>query len=415
MRILLCHNHYQQPGGEDQVFAAEAQLLEDYGHHIVRFTRHNRTVEQLGWWQTAVKCVWNQAVYRELRELIRRERPDVMHCTNIFPLISPAAYWAARHERIPVVQSLHNYRLLCPNAQLLRDGRVCEQCAGRRVAWPSVTHACYRDSRAGSAVVTAMLAFHRKLRTWTRAVDRFIALTEFSRGKLIAGGLPAEKIVVKPNFVARDPGPGRGRGGYAVFIGRLAPEKGLAVLLDAWSRMPQPISLKIVGDGPMANTVRDAAERDPAIEWLGRRSHDEVMAVLGDAAVLVMPSLGYETFGLVIAEAFSRGTPVIASRLGAVGELVDHGRTGLLFTAGDAGDLAAAVGQFWDEPQCATHMRQPARAEFEAKYTRERNYEQLMSIYEDVVGARHVLVPHLARPTSKGWKGKASGSTHNPS
>jgi glycosyltransferase involved in cell wall biosynthesis len=301
------------------------------------------------------------------------------------------------------VQSLHNYRLLCPNAQLLRNGQVCERCVGRWLAWPSVSHACYRDSRAGSAVVTAMLAVHRALRTWTRAVDRYIALTEFGRRKLIAGGLPAEKIVVKPNFVPRDPGPGSGRGGYAVFVGRLSPEKGIDVLLDAWSRQPRPIPLKIIGDGSLVKLVRDAAERDPAIQWLGRRSHEDVLAVLGEAAVLVVPSRCYETFGLVIAEAFAKGTPVIASRLGALAEVVDHGRTGLHFTAGDAGDLAAMAEQFWDAPQRAAQMRWQARAEFEAKYTRERNYEGLRAIYEGVVRANlkpGSLARLTARPTA---------------
>jgi glycosyltransferase involved in cell wall biosynthesis len=377
MKFLLCHNYYQQPGGEDQSFAAEARLLESRGHDVVRLTRHNDAIEQMSGLGVAARTLWNRQVYAEVRALIRRERPHLMHCTNTFPLISPAVYYAARAEGVPVVQSLRNYRLLCPNAQFLRDGRVCEDCLGRSVPWPGVLHGCYRGCGA-SAVVAALNAGHRLLGTWTRAVDHYFTLTEFARRKFIEGGLSADRIAVKPNFIDPDPGLGRGQGGYAVFVGRLSTEKGVETLLAAWRQLRRPVPLKVIGDGPLAELVQAAARADQRIEWLGRRSPDDILQQVGEAACLVMPSIWYETFGRTIIEAYSRGTPVVASRLGALAELVEDGRTGLLFRPGDAADLAAAVERVLAEP---AGMRQAARSEYEAKYTAAINYRQLMAIY----------------------------------
>ena len=214
MRILLCHNYYQQPGGEDQVFAAEGELLASQGHTVLRYTKHNDALRDMGRWQAAAGTIWNRAAYRELRTLIRRERPDILHATNLFPLISPSAYAAARDEGVPVVQSLHNYRLLCPKAQLMRNGRVCESCLGRRLAWPGVVHACYRDHRAATAVVAAMLAVHRAARPGRRLGDCHIALSEIARRKCVEAGPPAERSVRKPEGAGGPPAAGwsRGRG-----------------------------------------------------------------------------------------------------------------------------------------------------------------------------------------------------------
>lgn len=386
MKVLLCHNQYQQRGGEDEVFEAEARMLEEYGHAVIRYTRHNDAINDIGRWDVTCRTLWNRETYAGLRELIRQERPAVMHCTNTFPLISPAAYAAARAEGVAVVQGLHNYRLLCPSALFLRDGKVCEDCQGRAVAWPGVRHACYRGSRAASAVVAALNAVHRGLGTWRRGVDLYFTLTEFSRRKLVAGGLPADRIVVKPNCVHPDPGPGDGRGGYVVFVARLSAEKGIDTLLDAWRRLARPVLLKVIGDGPLADRVKAAAAANPRVEYLGRRPLPEVLDVIGGASCLVMPSVWYETFGRTIIEAYAKGTPVVASRLGAMAELVDEGRTGLLFDAGDPDALAAAVDRLLADPAALARMRPACRQEFEAKYTAATNYRQLIGIYERARG-----------------------------
>jgi glycosyltransferase involved in cell wall biosynthesis len=384
MRILIAHNYYQQPGGEDQIFATEASLLESRGHDVLRYTVHNDAIDTMNRLALARATVWNRASYRDLRALFRRERPDVAHFHNTFPLISPAAYDAAAAEGVAVVQSLHNYRLLCSNAYFYRDTHVCEDCLGRALPWPAVAHACYRESRAASAVVAGMIAIHQARRTWVDRVDVFIAaLTEFAREKFIQGGLPADKIVVKPNFVYPDPGAGTGGGGYALFAGRLAPEKGIATLLAAWQGLRVP--LKIVGDGPLRAEVRAAAERCDTIEWLGNQPAARVLELMKDAQVLVCPSVWYEGQPRVIIEAFAVGLPVIASRLGAMSSLIEHGRTGLHARPDDAADLAAQVAWAFANPNAIAQMRRAARAEFDASYTPEHNYQLLMQIYETAI------------------------------
>ena len=381
MVILLVHNYYQQLGGEDRVFEAEAALLEDKGHRILRYTVRNEQIVGMKPLVVAAGTLWNRSVYRDIRALIRKERPDVVHFHNTFPLISPSAYYAAKAEGTAVVQRLPNYRLLCPNALFLRNGRVCEDCMGHLVPWPGVLHACYRGSRAASAVVTSMLTMHKVLRTWTEMVDVYVVLTEFARQKFIQGGLPAEKIVVKPNFVYPDPGPGEGQGGYTLFVGRLSVEKGLDTLLEAGKRLGSKVRLKIVGDGPLAPQVAEAAREFPWIEWQGMMSKDQVLALMKDAQVLLFPSVWYEGFPVVIAEAYAVGLPVIGSKLGSMCSLIEPGRTGLFFRAGDPEDLAAQVDWALGHPVELARMRQEARQEFEAKYTATQNYENLIDIY----------------------------------
>jgi glycosyltransferase involved in cell wall biosynthesis len=390
MKILAVHNRYQRPGGEDQVFVDETALLEARNHRVLRYEVHNDQVERVNRLTLAKDTVWNTSAYRELGALIRRERPDVVHFHNTLPLVSPAGYYAARAEGVPVIQTLHNYRLLCPVALFFRDGRVCEDCMGKAVPWPGVVHKCYRGSRAASGVIATMLTVHRALRTWTEMVDVYVALTEFARSKFIEGGLPAGKIVVKPNFVAPDPGRGHGGGGYALFVGRLAPEKGTGTMLAAWERLGTRIPLKILGDGPLRDRVVEAAARQSNVEWLGHRPVEEVHALMGKADMLVFPSQWYETFGRVAAEAFATGTPVIAANIGAVAELVEHGRTGLKFRPGDPEDLVTQVEWALTHPAELRGMREDVRAEFEAKYTAERNYRALMEIYEAALERKKV-------------------------
>lgn len=383
MRILTVHNYYQQRGGEAEIFETESALLESYGHHVIRYTVHNDAIKETGRLDTARATLWNAQTYEAVRALIRTEQPDIAHFHNTFPLISPAAYYAARAERVPVVQTIHNYRLMCPKALFFRNGRVCEDCLHKSFPWPGIAHACYRDSRAASAVVAAMLAFHHTKKTWTDLVDVYVlALTEFARKKFIEGGLPAEKLVVKPNFVYPDPGPGAGQGGYALFVGRLSKEKGIETMLAAWQQSEMPIPLKIVGDGPEAPRVAAAADRTPTVEWLKRQPLEVVYELMGEAACLLVPSIWYEGLPRTIVESFARGTPVIASNLGAMSSLIEHGRTGLHFEPGNADELAGQVQWFWAHPDDQRRMRREARATFEATFTAERNYEMLMAIYE---------------------------------
>ena len=224
LRILVAHNFYQQPGGEDQCVAAEVAMLKAHGHSVIEYYLRNDEISGMASAGVAARALWNRPAYSELRNSFRKYRPQIAHFHNTFPLISPAAYYAARAEDVAVVQTLHNFRLVCVNALLFRDGAVCEDCLGKPIAWPGVVRGCYRASRPASAAIASMQTLHRVLGTWRNTVNMYIALSQSSRSKLVAGGVPESKIAVKPNFASPDPGLGAGRGRYGVYVGRLSAE-----------------------------------------------------------------------------------------------------------------------------------------------------------------------------------------------
>lgn len=390
MKIFCVHNFYQHSGGEDAVFAAELALLSAHGHRVTTFSRSNDELKGQNiagrLFVSGFETIWSFSSYKKIKQLLADEKPDIAHFHNTFPLISPSAYYACADARVPVVQTLHNYRLLCPAATLLRDGRICESCVGRRVSWPGVVHACYRDSRAATAAVSGMLASHRALRTWNQKVDIYVALSKFAREEFIQGGLPRERIVVKPNFV-HDPGVATSVGDYGLYVGRLSEEKGISVLFSAWSKLTSLVPLQIAGVGPMQEKAVVEIERRglSQVKLLGYLQPDQVLEVMRGARFLIFPSVWFEGFPMVIAEAFACGVPVIASRLGAMQEIVEDGRTGLHFSAGDAQDLATKIEWAWSHPDLMREMGNSARREYEAKYTPEHNYRALMDIYERVL------------------------------
>jgi glycosyltransferase involved in cell wall biosynthesis len=380
MHILFVHNAYQQRGGEDSVVQAEIDLLRHYGHEVVLYRRDNREIDDRSRASVARDTVWSRQAGHELAALAKSFQPDVVHLHNTFPLISPSAYWALAALGKPMVQTLHNFRLLCLKADFLRHGRVCEDCLGR-FPWRGVWHRCYRDSAAASATLAAMLAVHRGLGTFQCKVTRFIALNDYSRRKFIAGGLPAQRIVIKPHFVDVAPAPAPDRHG-GLFVGRLSPGKGVTVLLEALRHRPEA-TLTLVGTGPLESALRG----HPRVHVQGWQAPRAVYAHMHRAAYLVVPSRS-ESFGLVVLEAFACGLPVIASRLGALAELIVDGRTGLLFEPGSANALAERIAWAEAHPEAMRAMGLAARAEYEAKYTPEKNYWQLMTIYADAIEHR---------------------------
>ncbi|RCJ25513.1 glycosyl transferase family 1 [Nostoc minutum NIES-26] len=382
MRILSIHNNYQIRGGEDESRESEERLLREMGHEVDVYQEHNDRVAELGALPMALRTVWSTESYNIVKQKLNSSNYDIVHIQNFFPLISPSVYYAAKSVGVPVVQTLRNYRLLCPNGLFFRDGEVCEDCMGKFIPYPGVLHGCYRENRPATGAVATMLTVHRAMRTWIEMVDVYISLTEFARQKFIAGGLPPEKIVVKPNFVNPDPGVGSGSGGYALFVGRLSTEKGLDTLLAAWEHLDGKVPLKIVGDGPLSSRVMESVKRLPQVEWLGRRPMSEVHHLMGEAMFLIFPSKWYETFGRVAVEAFAKGTPVIAANIGAIAELVDSGRTGLHFSPGNSEELAAKVEWALANPTILAQMRHQARIEFEDKYTSKENYRRIMEIYK---------------------------------
>lgn len=373
------------------VVAAETALLRRHGHEVMLLEENNDAITGLiASVGAAFRAVYSFDARRRVHSRIERFRPDVVHVHNFFPRFSFSVYDACAESNVPVVQSLHNYRLLCANACFYRNGSVCEACSGKAIGWPGIWNGCYRDSKTGSAAVVAMQSAYRLRKTSTHKVDKYIALTEFARRKFVAAGFPDNKVVRKPNFLLSDPGVGSGQGGYVFFAGRLTAEKGISTLLAAWRLLESNCMLKIVGDGPESLAVSEAAKL-ANVEWLGRRSSAEVYALMRSASVVVMPSEWYEGFPVVLAEAFASGTPIIASRIGGLAELVDDGRTGLLFSPGNTNALASALEWVFRHPSELLGMRRNARAEYESKYTADQNYSQLMSIYDAAIEERREL------------------------
>jgi glycosyltransferase involved in cell wall biosynthesis len=396
VKIILVHCQYQQPGGEDVVFNQERQLLERAGHSVVVFRRSNFEVNSYSGLKRLVliqKATWNDDARKEFAELLRVEKPDIVHVHNTWVMISPSIYSACREAGVPVVLTLHNYRLLCPVGTFFRNGKICEECLDHTL-WRGVRYGCYRNSRASTAAVALMLGVHRWRHTWTQDVTSYIVLTEFARSKFLLGGMPAQKMFVKPNFVDPDPllrangsYASAAHGSYVLFAGRLSPEKRVSTMLDAWGRLRSRIPLVIVGGGPQRDELEKEAIRDnlSTIVFQGTLPHDQTLATIKGARFLVFSSEWYETFGLTMIEAFASGVPVICSRMGAMQEIVDDGRTGLHFTPGDAQDLAEKVEWAWNHPERMRQMGEEARREYESKYTAEKNYPLLMKIYQQTI------------------------------
>lgn len=389
MKIIVVHNHYKQPGGEDVVFQQETALLRDKGHDVHLYVRDNSDVDGYPGLQRLVllqKAIWSTDTYREFRQLLDHEKPDLVHIHNIWVMISPSIYVACQHAGVPVVQTFHNYRLLCPAGTFFRSGGTCEECLDHG-QWRSVLHGCYRESRTETAAKALMLAIHRWRGTWTDCIDAFIALSDFSRAKFIRGGLPPEKLFVKPNFVHPDPGVCNEKDDYAVFIGRLSPEKRVSTVLNAWRQLSRPIRLLIIGGGPEAAGLQKQAIANGLrnVDFQGYLPRDQAVGLLRRARFLIFSSEWYENFPVTIAEAFACGVPVICSKMGAMQEIVENGRTGLYFIPGDPIDLATKVDWAWNHLDQMEEMGRKARREYESKYTAEKNYPHLMNIYQHVL------------------------------
>lgn len=392
LRIVLAHNHYGSgaPSGENAVFAAERRLLEERGHHVVPFERHSDSLRSrgvAGLIAGAIATPWNAASGRALRALLERERPDVLHVHNPFPLLSPAVFHAARGLPVATVWTLHNYRPFCAAATLLRDGRPCTECIDRRSAAPGLVHGCYRGSRLATAPVAAMIELLRRAGTLRDAVDAFVVLTGFQRELVVRAGIRPERVHVKANFHPAPPAPlpWDRREPRVLYAGRLGPEKGVRVLLDAWSLWPEAPLLEIAGDGPERLALEERARHHrlgDRVRFLGQLPHAEVERRLAGARVLAVPSLCFEGFPLTVRDAFAAGVPVAASRIGALARIVDEGTTGILFGAGDPADLARRLAAAWAEPDRLAAMGVGARAAFDAQCTADVTHERLLAIYE---------------------------------
>lgn len=379
MKVLVCHNRYQQRGGEDSVFESEVELLRTFGHDVETFVRDNEGLESRGKLKLLADTIWSSESHAELSDAIRTFRPDVIHVHNTFARLSPSIYSAAASLHVPVVQTLHNFRLLCPQALLMRESKVCEDCVGH-LPWRGVMHGCYRGSRAQTAALAAAVTVHRALGTWSSKVSRYIALNDFCKEVFVRGGLPRDRLRVKPNFVEdRHLDPSTGSDEF-LYVGRLSIEKGIDVLSSALAIAPD-VKCHVVGTGEMDEAIR----MRPNAVMYGWQDGASINDLMHHHLALVMPSVWYENFPRTLVEAFSAGLPVVASRLGAMAALIEDGLTGLLFNPGDPGDLAAKLEWARAHHLEMHRMGENARREYEQKYTPARNHEQLLSIYREAI------------------------------
>ncbi len=395
MKVLLVHNFYRSgsPGGEDVVFEQDRRLLGRGGHEVHAYTRHNDEMSEtsfLDMARTAAGIRFSRRTYRELRRLIGHIEPDVVHCHNTFPLISPSSYLAARDSGVPVVQTVHNYRMVCAAGTHFRAGRVCEECSPVRQS-PAVTHACYRGSRAASWVVSRALGYQWAAGTYRELVTRFIALTEFSAGRLVASGIDPSKIAMCPNVVdmvaPTDEVDGeRAAEPYAVFMGRLSEEKGLATLLAAW-RQSLPWRLKLLGSGPLLHECHRQIETEGLpVDCLGMRTRGEAISILARAKALIVPSLWFEGMPMVILEAWSKGVPVIGSRIGGISEMLRDDR-GITFDPGSSDALAQAVRKLAETPDWASQLAVNGSVEYSRKHLSTLGLSRLEAVYAGAIAA----------------------------
>jgi len=400
MKIILAHNYYGSaaPSGENAVFEAEAALLRQHGHTVMELTRHSDEIRGRGVWGTmrgALSTPWNPFSKLAAEKLIRRGEAEVFHVHNSFPLLSPAVFYAARKSGTATVLTLHNFRTYCAAGIPMRDERPCTECLDNVSVGPSLRHRCYRGSLAATIPMAAMIWLHRRLGTWHSQVDAFIALTFFQKDILCSAGLPRERVFVKPHFYPNpsDPQSWSEREDKVMFIGRLRIEKGCHNLLEAWRRWgTEAPRLEIIGEGPERPKLEEMvvqAGLGEKVIFRGQLPFEEVQASLRKAELLVFPSICYETFGMAIVEAMALGVPVAASRLGSIPCLIEEGKTGTLFEAGDPTDLLDKVKNAWAAPQRLMAWGAAARKEFDEKFTAEANYRLLVKIYGDAMAYRN--------------------------
>lgn len=386
-RILQLHNKYQQYGGEDAVVMLEYELLKKNGNEVEQLFFDNKNISSSisDKIMAGFSSVYSFSSVKIVEKKIVEFKPDLIHVHNFFPLLSPSIFYIARKNKIPIVMTIHNFRLICSNALLFRDGNICETCVSKVIPLSGILHKCYRKSSLQSSAVTMMSSIHKIIGTWKKMIDSYIVLTEFGKFKFVNSSLnlPPEKIIVKPNFVA-DFGVGNDkREDYYVFFGRLSEEKGIEILLN--SLKFYNFNLKIIGDGPLKDLVEKCASRYPHIEFVGFKDKEYIINVLKNSRCVIFPSIWYEGLPLSIIEALSTGTPIIISNLPPFKELIRDGYTGFHFINGCAEDLAQKIKQMDDNIDSFGHLYLNARKTYLEKYTPEINYDQLINIYQNVI------------------------------
>lgn len=384
MRILLLHNRYQYAGGEDKVFESEAELLLSYNHQVERLVFDNKEITTtLDKIKAGLTGVFNFKSAKLVAKKIREFKPDILHVHNFVPLASPSVFYAAKANNVPVILTLHNYRLICPSATLFYDKKIYEKSMRTIFPLDAVMKGVYRDSIAQTAALALMTTFHNLAGTWRNKISKFIVLTEFAKSKFLGSRLKVspDQFMLKPNFIA-DPGKGNTvRDDFFLYVGRLSQEKGIDVLLHTFRQSEK--SLVIIGNGPLQDQIKSLASERQNVKYLGFQSRPVIMDHLKRASALIVPSIWYEGFPITILEAFASGTPVIGSRLGGIAEIVKDKYNGMLFEAGSTEGLAETLNEF--EMTDKKSLSDNARNSYLQSYTSEKNYRTLMDIYAEAI------------------------------
>ncbi|MFI2507259.1 glycosyltransferase [Streptomyces sp. NPDC018972] len=395
MHVLVVHNRYSsaQPSGENRVVDQEVGLLRAAGHRVGVFERRSDDIAAMSLPRKAAVPLlvpWNPAVRTELAARLRAERPDVVHVHNVFPLLSPAVLAACADAGVPVVATLHNYTQVCPPGTLHRDGRLCTECVGTAVSLPAVRHGCYRNSRLATVPLAVGLSVNR--RRWWSGVERFLCISAAQRDVLVRSGMPAERLVVKHNFVP-DPGAGRaGAGEHLLFLGRLAEAKGVRLLMAAWDEIAADggvgVPLVLAGAGPLEQEVTAWAAGRDDVRYAGLYDPAQCRQAVARSVAMVAPSMAMETFGLVVAEAMAAGVPAVAAGHGAFAELVEDGVTGLLHRPGDTASLVSGIRRITADPVRNREMGRAARRRYEQDFSPDVGLRRLLEEYRSAIAGR---------------------------
>lgn len=384
MKILLIHNHYLEKGGEDEVVTAEAKLLTEHGHKVILYEKSNAYIESLPFFKKLafilLELNFSKVVYKEIKEIVKMQKPDIAHIHNIFVCITPSVYFALKEENIPIVQTLHNYRFFCLKGIFFNKGNICEKCKGKKF-FNAVAGKCWRNSFMLSLFLGKLLT---KMGYFLKNIDSYIVLSKFSRDKFIEYGLNKQKMYLKRNFLDIETDGNTRDNNYALFIGRLVDYKGIETLMEAFKICPS-YKLKIIGDGPMSREVGSFTSSYTNIEWLGKLNRDSLLGIIKNSSFLIFPSECYETMGMVILESFVFSKPVLASNLGAVKELVIEGVNGILFETGNPTDLASKISYLFSHEKERIEMGKNANKIYRERFNKEKNYQDLMNVYTETI------------------------------
>ena len=384
MKVLIVHNFYKVRAGEFSVLKNEIKLLKDNGNEVITFYKDNKNIKSF--YSKVIyflRIVYSKNIFKEFDYYLKQNKPDVIHVHNFFPIMTPAIFFAAKKNNIPIVHTLHNYRLICPTATLMHNNRIYEKSIINS-PFSTIIDKVYRNSYLGTFALARMISYHKKYNTWDTQVDKFIALTNFSKSKFIEANFLSDKIEIKSNFVFDMYDPDSDKKEYALFVGRISEEKGIRYLIKAWEKIDY--KLIIAGTGPLENFVK--SQLNEKIIFLGKQSKEGIRSLMNAASFLVMPSIWYEGFPMVILEAYSAGLPVLGSRIGSIEEVVLDNITGLHFEPNQSRDIVKKVNTIIKDRELLKKISKNARKEYLEKYTPSKNYDILKNIYNSVIESK---------------------------